>query len=247
MRNIFFVDAAVGLEVLRWIASNHADHVGLVVCTAQNDIHAFCLAERLPVTTMSEWTAQTENGLKVAGEFDFGFLIWWPSIVKESVLATAKSGFFNTHPSLLPHGRGKHPNFWAIVEETPFGVSIHQVTPGIDDGAVVGQRELPVTWEDTGETLYQRGLGAMIELFPNVYQSIVAGEHQLIEQEAGVGSFHLSKQLEPASRFDINAQYRARDLLNLIRARTFAPHPATSFVDNGSTYEVRISIKRRGS
>ncbi len=43
---------------------------------------------------------------------------------------------------------------------------------------------------------------------------------------------------------DLDKSYKARDLLNIIRARTFYPHPAAYFVDGGEKYEVRIDIKR---
>ena len=39
--------------------------------------------------------------------------------------------------SFLPYNRGSHPNFWSFVENTPKGVSIHEVSNGIDDGDII--------------------------------------------------------------------------------------------------------------
>jgi len=58
------------------------------------------------------------------------------------------------------------------------------------------------------------------------------------------GTFHLAKELDPASVIDLDKEYRARDLLNLLRARTFAGHPACWFEDGGEKFEVRVSIKK---
>ena len=44
---------------------------------------------------------------------------------------------------------------------------------------------------------------------------------------------------------DLDREYRARDLLNLLRARTFPGYPACSFVADGTEYEVRVSITRK--
>ena len=41
----------------------------------------------------------------------------------------------NTARSLLPTAGGKDPNFWAIVEQVPFGVTIHHVDATTDGGA----------------------------------------------------------------------------------------------------------------
>src|SRR3989344_2884228 len=53
-------------------------------------------------------------------KIDLIILAWWPSIVKENSIGLVKVGWLNMHPSLLPFGRGKHPYYWTIVEETPF-------------------------------------------------------------------------------------------------------------------------------
>ncbi|NYT46280.1 hypothetical protein H0A64_15755 [Alcaligenaceae bacterium] len=43
----------------------------------------------------------------------------------------------------------------------------------------------------------------------------------------------------------MDASYKARDLLNLIRARTFDGYPACVFEEREEQYEVRITISRR--
>ena len=80
-------------------------------------------------------------------------------------------------PSLVRHGRGKDPNFWAIVEEVPFGVTIHHVNATTDGGDIAFQQEIAVTWEDTGATLYAKALVAMEELLQKSLPVIVAADN----------------------------------------------------------------------
>ncbi len=53
-----------------------------------------------------------------------------------------------------------------------------------------------------------------------------------------------SHELQPASRIDLDRQSSARQLLNLLRARTFPGYPACHFEDKGEMYEVRVDIRR---
>ena len=52
--------------------------------------------------------------------------------------------------------------------------------------------------------------------------------------------------MDLASKIDINKSYTAKQLLNLLRARTFQGHPSCWFEDvDGQEYEVKIQIKRK--
>lgn len=175
---------------------------------------------------------------------DLGILAWWPLIITSDVLSLPRLGCLNFHPSLLPHNRGKDPNFWTLKNETPAGVSIHFVDAGIDTGDIVFQAAIDTTWEDTGETLYIKSKQALVRLFAENFARILSGDLPRRAQNSQGSSFHKRRDLEPASQIDLNASYRARDLLNLLRGRTFAPHPAAWFVDRDERYEVRVSISK---
>ena len=153
-------------------------------------------------------------------------------------------GFVNTHPSLLPHNRGKHYNFWAIVEQAPFGVTLHRVDAGVDSGAIVSQLPIDYDWCDTGETLYYKAQAAMLQLLTITYPSLRNGQFSSIPQNVNAGSFHRASEIESASMIDLEKNYLARNLLNLIRARTFEGHPGCWFTDGGSRYEISITIKK---
>jgi methionyl-tRNA formyltransferase len=160
------------------------------------------------------------------------------------VLSIPCLGFLNFHPSLLPYNRGKNPNFWSLIEETTFGVTIHWVDDEVDHGDIAFQKQIDKGWEDTGESLYRKALTEIVRLFVDSYPGIRQGEIPRIPQDHGLATFHRASELELASRLDLDDDSRVRDLLNRLRARTFPPHPACWFVDDGERYEVRISITK---
>lgn len=98
-------------------------------------------------------------------QLDLIILAWWPYILKEALIKIPKIGCLNFHPSYLPYNRGKHPNFWSLVEDVPFGVSLHFVDTGIDSGSIAFQKIVPKSWEDTGKTLHEKGKREIVKLF----------------------------------------------------------------------------------
>ena len=174
---------------------------------------------------------------------ELGILAWWPRILGRKLIAVPGRGWLNLHPSFLPYNRGKHPNFWCLVDGTPCGVSLHFVDDGIDSGPVVARREVGVSWEDTGETLYRKCLDAIVDLFEERYGDIRRGKAEPVVQSDG-GTMHLAREIDEASRIDLKGKYEAADLLNILRARSFPPHPGAWFEDGGEKYEVRMSGRK---
>jgi methionyl-tRNA formyltransferase len=84
----------------------------------------------------------------------------------------------------------------------------------------------------------------MFRLFVESYPRIVNADYVRVRQKRGEGSFHVAAELERASQVFLDKRYKAKDLLNLLRARTFPPHPACHFFDQGEKYEVRVEIKK---
>src|SRR3569832_2203015 len=154
MNLLLLADVHVGLEITRWLTANNRDDIGLSVTTADNDVAAVARDAQAPSLVFESSAQVADFAVSEGLAFDLGLLAWWPKIIQPPLLDLPRRGFVNTHPSLLPYSRGKHYNFWSIVERVPFGVSLHMVEQGIDSGAIVAQAELPYGWEDTGGSLF---------------------------------------------------------------------------------------------
>jgi methionyl-tRNA formyltransferase len=53
------------------------------------------------------------------------------------------------------------------------------------------------------------------------------------------------KDAEKIDRIDLDAQYTAGDLINIIRARTFNEHQGAYFEKDGTKYFLRIEIEKQ--
>lgn len=176
-------------------------------------------------------------------KLDMVILAWWGKLIKDELLGAPRHGFINLHTSFLPYGKGKHPHYWSIVEEKPYGVTIMKIDAGLDTGGIIYQKEVEKGWEDTGKSLYFKGIRTMCDLLESKRENILNLDFQE-KPQIGEGTFHYGKEIEEDSQINLEEKYRARDLLNKIRARTFEPFPAAYFIEDGETYEVRVSIRK---
>ena len=241
MRLLLLADGTVGAEIFRFLMEKYSDDLALVVTTRPNEIYREAGGKGIPVCVFDSEKSVLD---RLDSGADLGVLAWWPKILKSPLLDAPRLGFVNTHPSLLPHNRGKHYNFWALVEQAPFGVTLHRVDSGVDTGDIVAQATINYDWCDTGETLYNKAQAAMLELFCKSYPILRTGQYISKPQDNGIGSFHRASEIESASKIDLDAHYRARNLLNLLRARSFEGHPGCWFEESGHRYEISIIIKK---
>lgn len=116
-------------------------------------------------------------------------------ILSEAVLQTARRPVLNLHISYLPWNRGAHPNFWSWVEGTPAGVTIHEITAGVDTGAIVFQKLL----DGAGPENTLRETHAMLTdqiqtLFEDHLDALLDGSYRPRPQD-GKGSYHAKRDL----------------------------------------------------
>ena len=182
MRLVLFADGFVGKEIASFLIDKYPEDLYSVVCLTKNDIYRYAKEKNITVLDYSE-----EKKLLNRLSCDLGVLAWWPKIIKEPLLSLPNLGFINTHPSFLPYNRGKHYNFWALVEEAPFGVTLIFVDSGIDTGDIIFQMPIDYDWCDTGETLYKKAQAKMVRLFIDNYHLIRNGKYKKIPQDLKSG------------------------------------------------------------
>lgn len=244
MKLLLMFDGQVGNAIAGWLLETYPNDLSAMVTVKENDVCLAARKKKIPLF-MFESEVRLQEELSDIAPFDLGILAWWPKLISREIMKLSVGGFINTHPSLLPYNRGKHPNFWAIVEEAPYGVSLHYVDEGIDSGDIVAQLAIPYGWEDTGETLYHKATQKMFELFKSVYPKIRSNCINRIPQDLSKGSLHYASEIDKASKIYLDKYYTARQLINLLRARTFSGYPSCYFEDNGITYEITVNIKKR--
>jgi methionyl-tRNA formyltransferase len=87
-------------------------------------------------------------------DFDYLFAITHLAIVPDAVLALPKRGAINFHDGPLPRYAGLHAPAWALMASEPrYGITWHFITPGVDEGDILEQREFEVAANETSLTI----------------------------------------------------------------------------------------------
>ncbi len=139
----------------------------------------------------------THRADRVADLSDFDLIVsfGYRHILSADVLKTAQYPVINLHMSYLPFNRGAHPNFWSFYDNTPAGVSIHEMDEGVNTGPIIYQRQVNFAAELTTFAQTYQALRQVIEdLFVEQIDSILTRSYHVIPQQ-GAGSFHRVKDL----------------------------------------------------
>lgn len=165
-------------------------------------------------------------------------------ILKPEIIKISPSGIINLHTGYLPFNRGANPNVWSIVDKTPAGVTLHYIDEGVDTGDIIAQKKNSVEWSDTGKILYKKLEKEALKLFKQTWPKIKSGKTKRKKQQ-GKGSFHLVKDLEKIDKIELHKSYKAIDLINILRARTFPPYDGAYIDVGGKKYFLRLHIYKK--
>jgi len=153
-------------------------------------------------------------------------------ILPPYIISYPKYGCINVHASLLPKYRGSAPIQYAILKgEKESGVTTMLMDNGLDTGAMLVKKSVPITDEDTGGSLHDKlmetGYDALTETIESI-ESITP-----IPQDDSLMTYAPPiKKEETVIDFNDNA----KDIINRIRG--FYPFPGTSFILNGNSYKI---------
>ncbi len=151
------------------------------------------LAERYPMTLYSE---PLQIGQIMEWKPDIIISYNYKHIIGEDIIAYMQGKIVNLHISLLPWNRGSNPNFWSFLENTPKGVTIHQINAGIDTGKILYQKECFFdAGKETFLSTYESLNCEIADLFKEKWEEIMTGQFVLKEQE-GEGSSHTMKDFK---------------------------------------------------
>jgi methionyl-tRNA formyltransferase len=137
----------------------------------------------IPVYFVDDYNGQeAENILRKANP-DL-LLLYGTKIIKPNILSVPTTGTLNSHSAILPKFRGSRSEFWILYYGEPerAGVTIHWVTPGLDEGDIFIQERLIVDDGDTPRTLREKSRALSGKLFLMAIKSIAEGKLMRISQ-----------------------------------------------------------------
>ena len=176
-------------------------------------------------------------------EARIGVSVLFGYILRAGVRELLPEGCVNLHPGYLPYNRGAYPNVWSIVERTPAGATLHHMDEGVDTGDIVAQQLVEVEPTDTGESLYRKLEEVCFEVFARTWPLLREGRAPRLPQK-GEGTFHRVRDTGAIDEIDLERSYRARDLLDILRARTFPPHEGAYFRLGAEKVHLKLHLDR---
>lgn len=241
-RIVFMGTASFSLEVLKMLIAEKYNIVGVVTqpdrfvgrkkVLTMPDVKVEALKYDIPVIQPARIKEEYQEVVDLNP--DLIITAAYGQIVPQALLDAPRLGCVNVHASLLPKYRGGAPVHQAIIDgEDKTGVTIMYMVKKMDAGNIISQRETPIAYEETVETLYNR-LGVIgAELLKDTLPSILDGTNASIPQDESLVTYAptLSRDDE---RIDWNLS--ALQIYNKVRGMNSWPGTFTTF--QGKTVKV---------
>jgi methionyl-tRNA formyltransferase len=164
-------------------------------------------------------------------------------IIPTNVLNMPKYGCYNIHGSLLPRWRGAAPIHRAILAgDSETGVTIMEVVPKLDAGAMVSKGVVPILATDTTQSLHdtisQLGAKMMVEAM----QTLQSTGHLTAEaqDESLVTYAHKVEKAESVIDWNSPADALSRQV------RAFNPFPVATATFRGEICRIWFATAREG-
>jgi methionyl-tRNA formyltransferase len=180
--------------------------------------------------------AAAMRGLNV----EIGIMAFVLQFAPQEFVKIPKRGTIQYHPSLLPKYRGPSSINWPIIRgDAKTGLTIFRPNDGLDEGAVILQKETPISADDTlgsvyFDRLFPMGVKAMLE----AADLVMAGKHKETAQDESQASYEGWCR---AAEAKINWANHVDFIYNLIRGCNPAPGAWTTL--NGKKVQIFDSRK----
>lgn len=131
-----------------YVARSVRDQLGV----GEYSVDSVCRHHGVPTVEVDSVNTDSFVDRVSSGDIDALLSVAAPEIFSEDLLEAPAWGCVNVHTSELPKYRGMMPTFWAMYHgETEVGVTVHTMTPEIDQGEIVSQ----TTFDIGGKSLDQ--------------------------------------------------------------------------------------------
>ncbi|MFC3168954.1 phosphoribosylglycinamide formyltransferase [Paracoccus fontiphilus] len=192
MKRVAILISGGGSNMVRLIEDMQAgDHPAQPVLVASNDPNAAGLAKAaslgVPTAAVDHRAFKGDRAAFEAALLeplldarpDILCLAGFMRILTPAFIDRFEGRMINIHPSLLPKYPGLHTHARAIESgDSEAGATVHEVTPDLDSGPILGQARVPVEPGDTPETLAARVLQREHQLYPLILRRFAAGQRE---------------------------------------------------------------------
>ena len=167
-----------GFEICLVASDRPADGLEIAATAGHNTVlidRKIYLSKQEHEAKLAEQLARTKPDLIV--------LAGYMSVLSGTFIERFNGRIINIHPSLLPDYKGLNTHARVLADKrTEHGVSVHMVTPSLDDGPLIAQAKIAVRTDDTEQTLADRVLKCEHQLYPAVILALSEGALNLQNQ-----------------------------------------------------------------
>ena len=199
-------------------------------------VQAFAEARGLMVRTPASLRDQEAITAFAALGLDAGVVVAYGQILVPAILDAPRFGCFNLHASLLPRWRGAAPIQRAIMAgDAVTGVQVMQMTPGLDEGPVLGSVSLRIDAQETAGTLHDRLAPAGADLMAEVIGKVARGEvHAAPQPDEAAAYAKKIRASEARIRWDRSGERVDRQI------RGLSPFPGAWFTAPSPRGPIRV-------
>ncbi|OCJ09270.1 luciferase [Rhizobium sp. AC44/96] len=201
-------------------------HELLAVVTASEPVRRWAAERDVPVFAHDASYASHLAGL----DYDWLFSIVNLKLVPDAVWRGAKRGAVNFHDGPLPTYAGLNTPSWALMAgERRYGITWHEITSGIDEGAIYAQTLFDVAEDETALTLNAKCFEAGMSAFATMLSDIERGSLVPVPQEFSSRRY-FSRDQRPAAAGTISFRRPVEEISRLVRALSFGNDRANALV-----------------
>lgn len=216
----------IARDVLRYVAERQTEFGYQTLCI-EHELHgmsklcAICNEIGVSYMQILDKKELTEK-LLTFEESSLVISAWNTYLFPRSVVEKSNFEIINFHNALLPKFPGRNAQCWAIYEnETVSGATWHYVTAGVDDGAIIAQKEVQITQDTKAYELTQSTIVKAFEAFSEFFEELIIkhidGKPQ--PKPAGKRKIYYSWELPNGGLCSINDA--AENIYRLLRAMDY--------------------------
>lgn len=149
---------------------------------------------------------------------EIAFCFGWSQLVSREIINLFPKGIVGFHPAALPQNRGRHPLIWALalgLSET--ASTFFMINVGADEGEIVSQKRIHITYEDDARTLYDKIMEVAIEQEVELVQNF---EHEKVRGVTQFSKDGNSWRKRGKADGKIDWRMSSRSIYNLVRSLT---------------------------
>lgn len=250
MRILLLANNWVGWEIAKYLAlDTDATIVGLGIHAPAKQKYTRQIVETVALPKSKIFIGSHFKESKIIEQLrrlkpDIIISAFWGYILSKDIITIPSKGCINFHPGFLPTNRGMNPNVWPFIDNTPAGVTIHYIDEGIDTGDIIARRRVPITPYDTAQTIYEKTMADIVELFKEIWPNVKKGTAPRINQKTlpEKSTYHTSHDIESISTIDVDKTYTGREIIHLLKARSYQDKWFLSYKDRNNRVYLSINV-----